>query len=127
MEKKRFTFDLQLFAMETAYLNAIATEGRTLITHIGLVNATGTELTGGSPAYARQAVTWTTASGGVIRPTANLTFNIPAGATVGGWRGYSASTGGTNYGGDDLTNETYAGQGEYTLLAASTGITHSAA
>lgn len=124
---EKFNFDLQLFAMETAYLNAIATEGGTLITHIGLVNATGTELTGGSPAYARQAVTWTTASGGVIRPTADLTFNIPAGATVGGWRGYSAATGGTNYGGDDLTNELYAGQGKYTLLAASTGITHSAA
>lgn len=33
-------------AMSEGYLNAIATEGGTLITHIGLVNAGGTELTG---------------------------------------------------------------------------------
>lgn len=43
--------------METVYLNAIGDHGGSLITHIGLVDDTGTELTGGSPAYARQAVT----------------------------------------------------------------------
>lgn len=129
MEKRRFTFDLQLFAMATGYLNAIADDGAALITHIGLVDETGTEITGGSPAYARQAVTWVAASNGTIRPNADLTFNIPAGETVGGWRGYSASSAGTNYGGDDYDagdRETYANQGQYTLLAASTGITHAA-
>ena len=54
----------------------------------------------------------------------DLTFDVPSGVTVGGWRGYSASTGGTNYGGADLTNESFASQGEYTLLAASSGINH---
>lgn len=111
-------------AMTAGYRNAIADHGGSLITHIGLVDELGAELTGGSPAYARKAVTWTAASGGTIRPTANLTFDVPAGKTVGGWRGYSASSGGTDYGGQDLTNEAFAGQGTYTLLAASTGILH---
>lgn len=113
-------------AMETVYLNAIGDHGASLITHIGLVDETGTEITGGSPAYARLAVTWTSASGGTIRPNADLTFDIPAGVTVGGWRGYSALTAGTNYGGEDLTQEAFAAQGEYTLLSASTGILHTA-
>jgi hypothetical protein len=113
--------------MEVVYRNAIADHGASLITHIGLVNQSGTELTGGSPAYARLAVTWTAASSGTVRPDADLTFDIPAGVTVGGWRGYSALTAGTNYGGASLTNEAFAGQGEYTLLAASTGINHTTA
>jgi hypothetical protein len=107
--------------MNSTYRNAIADAGKALITHIGLVNSGGTELTGGS--YARLAVTWTAASNGTVRPTANLTFDVPAG-TVGGWRGYSALSSGTDYGGQTLTTETFAEAGQYTLLAASTGILH---
>jgi len=110
-------------AMTEGYRNAIADAGGDLITHIGLVNASGVEISGGS--YARKAVVWTSASGGVIRPNADLIFDIPAGTTVGGWRGFSALTAGTNYGGADLTNETFAGAGQYKLLAAGTGILHS--
>jgi hypothetical protein len=111
-------------AMSTDYKNAIAAAGGALITHIGLVDASGVELSGGSPAYARKAVTWTSPSGGTIRPNADLTFDIPAGVTVAGWRGFSALTGGTNYGGQDLTAEAFANQGQYKLLAAGTGILH---
>ena len=107
------------------YLNAIAAANP--ITHIGLVDETGTEIAGGDPAYARQSVTWTSPSEGNVSPNANLTFNVPADTTVGGWRGFSALTAGTNYGGKNLTNEAFAAQGEYTLLAASTGIDHNAA
>lgn len=111
-------------AMLTAYFNGIADAGADLITHIGLVNGSGTELSGGS--YARKAVTWTSASGGTIRPTADLTFDIPAGATVAGWRGFSALTGGTNYGGASLTSESFASAGQYILDSATTGINHEA-
>ncbi len=110
-------------AMATAYLNAIADNGNP-ITHIGLIDDVGAELTGGSPAYARQAVTWTAASGGTVRPNADLTFDVPAGTTVAGWRGYSALTAGTDYGGEALTQEAYASQGTYQLTAAQTGINH---
>lgn len=113
-------------AMLAVYRDAIGDHGATLISHIGLVDELGAELTGGAPAYARLVVTWTgaAAGSGTIRPNADLIFDIPAGVTVGGWRGYSALTAGTNYGGADLTQEVYAAQGEYKLLAASTGIPH---
>lgn len=112
-------------AMATNYLNATADAGGALITHIGLVDAGGTELSGGG--YARQAVTWTSASNGLIRPSANLVFTTEAGDVVAGWRGFSASTGGTNYGGAALTEVTFGSAGTYTLTAASTGIDHDAA
>lgn len=114
-------------AMTEAYRNSIADHGATLITHIGLVDDLGNELTGGSPAYARKPVTWTAAAAGSISPTADTTFDVPAGATVGGWRGYSALTLGTDYGGADLTHEVFAGQGTYQLLAAGTAINHNQA
>ena len=108
--------------MEEVYRNEIADHGAGLISHIGLVDDTGNELEGGD--YSRKAVTWTSASDGTIRPNEDLTFDIPGGATVGGWRGYSEITGGTEYGGADLVNETYTNDGQYTLLADQTGIKH---
>lgn len=112
--------------MSAAYRNALADHGATLITHIGLVNGSGVEVSGGS--YARKAVTWdTTDADGLMRPNANLVFDIPAGGVVAGWRGYSALTSGTDYGGHTLTQETYGSAGTYTLLAASTSVDHNAA
>lgn len=112
--------------MNTAYRNAIANHGGALITHIALANGSGTELSGGTPAYSRKAVSWTAAVDGVIRPTADLSFNIPAGSTVAKWIAYAAN-GITVYNTGDLTPEVYAGQGEYKLLAASSGISHTVA
>lgn len=109
--------------MTEAFLNAMANAGAALITHLGLVNEAGTELSGGS--YARKAVTWTGASAGKIAPNADITFDIPAGVTVGGWRAFTALTGGTNYGGADLAagnRETFANAGQYKLLASGTYI-----
>lgn len=108
--------------MNSTYLSAIASSGTGLITHIGLVNTGGTELSGGG--YARQAVTWT---GTATRsPNANLVFTVGAGAEVAGWRGYSASSGGTDYGGATVTTRNFTNAGTYTLLAASTNIEHTA-
>lgn len=109
-------------AMATSYSNALGTAGAAILTHIGLVDETGTELTGGS--YARVAVTWAAVSSGLIRPNADLTFNVPAGKIVGGWRAFTASTSGTNHGGASVTQETYVGAGTYVLAAASTSIQH---
>jgi hypothetical protein len=111
-------------SMTVDYRNAVANHGGTLITHIGLVDDGGNELAGGAPAYARKAVIWANADDGTIQPTADLTFDIPAGATVAGWRGYSAGVGGTDYGGADLDPESYVGQGEYKLRKNGTGISH---
>ena len=108
--------------MNATFHAALATHGASLITHIGLVNSSGVEISGGS--YARQPVTWT-GSGGTRRPSANLTFNIPSGGQVQGWRAFSALTGGTDYGGATLTSPTgsYGTAGTFTLLAASTDFT----
>ena len=108
--------------MDTNYRNAIADHGAGLIPYIGLIDETGTEITGGS--YARQAITWTISVDGTIRPDANLVFDIPAGVTVAGWSGYSASTLGIDYGGETLAAESYTNAGEYELIAAETGILH---
>jgi len=113
-------------AMNSTYLNAIANAGASLIKYIGLHDSSGDELSGGDPAYARKAVTWTTASNGTIRPNADLTFDVPDGTTIGSWHGYSASSSGTDYGGTDLDNEVFINQGTYTLVASGTGIIHSA-
>lgn len=108
-------------ALTTAGLNA-AVEGITdVVTHIALVDETGTELTGGT--YARQAVSWAAASVGAQKIAADETFNVPAATTVGGWRGYTALTVGTNIGGEDLDEEAYTNAGTYVLEAATTGYT----
>jgi hypothetical protein len=87
-------------------------ESVTQITHIGVLafgtdpgtgtNHAGVEATGGTPAYARQAVTWGAAAGEVKSNTGALTFDVPAGTW--GYLGYfNAVTGNTgNYRGYGL-------------------------
>lgn len=79
-------------------------ESATQITHVGIwtltdpgtgTNATGTEATGGSPAYARQAVTWAAAATGTKSNSGSLTFDVPAG-TYGFFCFFNASTGNTS-------------------------------
>lgn len=79
-------------------------ESVTQITHVGVftlsdpgtgTNATGTEATGGSPAYARQAVTWAAAASALKSNSGTLTFDVPAG-TYGFFGLYNASSGNTN-------------------------------
>ena len=113
--------------MNDTYRDAIATHGASLITHIGLVDNTDTELTGGSPAYARKPVTWDAVVDGYIQISDTLLFDIPTGANVSGWRGYNQldpGAGSVEYGGKSLTQEVFAGQGTYALLADETGIEH---
>lgn len=106
------------------YLNATANSGAALITHVGLVNGSGVEIA--SAGYARQAVTWTAASAGLVRPTTDEVFSMTTGDVVAGWRGYSALTAGTDYGGAALTSVTFSNNGTYTLQAAATAIDHNA-
>lgn len=60
-----------------------------IVTHIGIhtavdpgtgTNANAGEATGGSPAYARQAVTWGSAASGQVSNSGSLTFDVPAGS-----------------------------------------------
>lgn len=79
-------------------------ESATQITHIGVftvadpgtgTNFSGTEATGGSPAYARQSVTWGAAASGQKVNSGTLTFDVPAGS-YGFFGLFNASTGNTN-------------------------------
>lgn len=78
-------------------------ESASQITHVGLhtltdpgtgTNANSGEVAGGS--YARQSVTWGAASGGTKSNTNSLTFDVPAGTTVGFFTWFNASSGNTN-------------------------------
>lgn len=75
--------------------------------------AASTEATGGSPAYARQAVTWAAASGAQKSNSGALTFDVPAG-TYAFLTLWNASTGnsGTQYRGWLPINGSVKGFGE---------------
>lgn len=85
-------------------------------TYLGLLDS-GVELSGGSPAYARQAVTWGAASAGSMAMSGTEQFDIPAGSEVNQVGLYSASSAGTLYGTATLTSEVYGAQGLYNLTA----------
>src|SRR5690242_17828282 len=94
--------------LATAYGGA-ATFGALYTTAPGA--SAGTEVTGGSPAYARKALSWGAASNGVI--TATATFDVPAGTTVVGAGVHTAVTAGTYLDGGTVTSQAFSSQGTY--------------
>lgn len=85
---------------------------------------TGTnELAGGTPAYARKAITWSAASGANADSSNTPVFDIEGGDTV-AWVGWwSAVTAGVFYGSADVIDEVFGGQGTYTLTDADLSLT----
>ena len=82
-----------------------------------------TEPSGGTPAYARKALTWGTSNSGSKPIAATLpVFDVPAGFTVKSVGLWSALSGGTLYGYWDVTDEVFAAQGTYTLLTGSVSL-----
>ncbi len=77
---------------------------------------TGTEISGGSPPYARVAATWgaPNASTGVTTGTPPA-VNVPSGTTVVGVQYWNASTVGTYEDGATVTSQAFASQGTYTV------------
>jgi len=105
-------------------LNELASVGVYVSLHTADPGPTGTsEVTGGSPAYARIAATWPSASGGSLSLTNDPVFNVPGSTTVAFFGVWSAVSGGTFYGSGGLSSsETFAGQGTYTLTAATVSV-----
>lgn len=101
-------------------LDAIAAVAVWMSLHTGDPGTTGaSEVSGGSPAYARKAGTWNTAASGNLDNSNTPTFDIPAGTTVSHWGAFSASTAGTFYFGGALSaSEAFTGQGTYQLTDA---------
>jgi hypothetical protein len=96
--------------LATAYGNA-ATHAALYTTAPG--GSAGTEPSGGSPAYARKAISWSAPSNGVI--TATVVFDVPSGATIVGAGVHTAITAGTYLDGGSVTSQAFSSQGTYTL------------
>jgi len=103
----------------TAAKNTLATAFGTAATHAALYTTSagasqGTEVSGGSPAYARKAITWSAPSNGVV--TASVTFDVPASTTVVAAGVHTAASGTGNYlEGGTVTSQAFGSQGTYTL------------
>lgn len=104
----------------------------TVVDHVSLHTAdpgsTGTsEVTGGSPAYARKPITWAAASGGAVAENTGTdpVFDVPAGTVthLGLWDDLSLTAAVNFFGSADITDETYGGQGTYTLTGLTITIT----
>jgi len=76
------------------------------------------EVTGGTPAYIRKAITWDAAAAGSLNSSNTPVFDVPGSTTVAYAGFWSAESGGTFYGAADVTDEVFAGQGTYTLSDA---------
>ena len=92
--------------------NAMLNHLKTLATKAALYSGASTEVTGGD--YARQNLTWGTASGGSISDTSIPAFSIPAGQTVAIVKLFN-SAGSTDYASFDVTDETFTNAGTYTI------------
>jgi len=79
----------------------------------GAANAADFELTGGSPAYARKAITWAAAASGTMDETTSPVFDVPA--TTVSWVSFWNTAGTVRYVKKDVTDEVFAAQGTYTL------------
>lgn len=106
-----------------AALTAVGALGGWLSLHTADPGTTGaSELSGGSPAYARKQTTWGTASNAVLTGSAQ-TIDIPASRTIGWFGVWTAASGGTFVTGGPLRNagntanitESYTEQGQYAL------------
>ena len=104
---------------KNAMLNALGALAVKASLHTADPGESGTnEITGGSPAYARKAITWNAAGSGTMDDSNVPVFDVPASTTVSYVGFWSLVTGGTFYGSANVTDEVFAGQGTYTLTDA---------
>ncbi len=107
-------------AAKNYMLDQLGTNALYASLHTANPGSTGTsEVTGGSPAYARKSLTWNAASGGSKTMSNTPTFDVPASTTVAFVGLWSAASGGTYYGYIAVTSEVYAAQGTYQITSGS--------
>lgn len=105
-------------ALADAYKNLAGTATAWVALHTAEPTTVGQyEITGGSPAYARKQITWTSGTGGVLT-AANVTFDVPAGTAV--WASLNtASTAGSMIDKQALSPSiTTSGQGTITVTVS---------
>lgn len=102
-------------AAKNVALNAIAPDNGSLHT-ANPGSAGGSEVSGGSPAYARKSLTWTSASAGILPLSNSPVFDVPASTTVVAVGLYKS---GVYYGYVTVGSETFTAQGTYTITSGS--------
>jgi len=97
---------------------------KTEASHIALYDDEGSELSGGNPAYARVAISWT--NDGDDKAVLNdaetpYEFNVPEGSDVSviHYVDHGTIGSGDSLGTEDVTKEDYASQGIYRVTAGS--------
>lgn len=103
-------------------VDAIAALGTRWAAHTGdpgAANTASNEVTGGSPAYARKAVAWNAASGGIATQNGDVVIDIPAATTV-AWLSLWNTAGTVRYLKKDVTDEVFGAQGTYTVKGTTT-------
>jgi hypothetical protein len=93
-----------------------AAELTTDISSVSVVKLT--EISGGSPAYARKSTAYAAASGGSISASNQPEWDVPAGAKVSYIGCFSALTAGNLFDVAGVVEETFAGQGIFRQTAA---------
>lgn len=107
--------------MRSALANAYGTNApfAALYTTVPAASA-GTEVTGGSPAYARKAATWGGAGATNTNSATIPAFDVPSGTTVAGAGFHSLVTAGNYMDGGSVPSQAFSSQGTYTLTATYT-------
>jgi hypothetical protein len=98
-------------------VDAIASLGTRWAAHTadpGGANSATAEVSGGSPAYARKAVAWNAASGGIATQNGDVVLDIPAGTTV-TYVSLWNTAGTVRYLKKAVTSEAFGAQGTYTI------------
>jgi hypothetical protein len=101
-------------------LNALGAVALRMALHTGdpgAANAADNEVAGGSPAYARKAITWDAAAAGSMNCPTDPIFDVPAGSTV-SWISLWNTAGTVRYLKKDVTDEAFGAQGTYTVTDA---------
>lgn len=107
--------------MRSALANAYGTNAPFAALYSTVPGASaGTELTGGSPAYARKVPSWGGAGATNINSATIPAFDVASGSTVAGAGFHSALTAGNYMDGGAVTSQTFSSQGTYTLSASYT-------
>jgi hypothetical protein len=97
-------------------VNAIAALGVRWALHTGDpggANSATSEVTGGTPAYARKAVAWNTSSSGTATQNGDVVLDVPACTVT--WVSLWNTAGTVRYLKKSVTSEVFAAQGTYTI------------
>jgi len=102
-------------------LNALAGVALRVALHTGdpgAADQAANEVSGGSPAYARKAVTYNSAAAGVVPFSNQPVFDVPGGVTI-SWISVWNTAGTVRYSKKQVTSETFGSQGTYTITSGS--------